>query len=207
MVQMSRFMQCILITIAVVCLNANLFAAPAPAGQLCPDGAHVIGFDSSANIICSGTCGNNVLDPGETCDDGNTASGDACPASCQSEKADAAAADKEIVVQTSPAPAVSSPSTHPPIATIVDQPVVSRIKPWKLTYGSREVTITVTGTGFNAETTIVFQGTKYATKVNQEGTILIATLPTRNLDFGAYAITVSNGPGMETIQKKALQIY
>ena len=27
-------------------------------------------------------CGNGVLDPGEACDDGNTASGDGCSATC-----------------------------------------------------------------------------------------------------------------------------
>ncbi len=27
-------------------------------------------------------CGNGIVDPGETCDDGNTVNGDACPASC-----------------------------------------------------------------------------------------------------------------------------
>src|SRR5262245_38151243 len=27
-------------------------------------------------------CGNGILEPGESCDDGNTMDGDACPASC-----------------------------------------------------------------------------------------------------------------------------
>ena len=31
------------------------------------------------------TCGNGVVDPGETCDDGNTINGDGCSSSCQTE--------------------------------------------------------------------------------------------------------------------------
>ena len=30
-------------------------------------------------------CGNGVIEPGETCDDGNTTSGDGCSATCQIE--------------------------------------------------------------------------------------------------------------------------
>ena len=33
----------------------------------------------------SGACGNGVIDPGETCDDGNTVSGDGCSSTCQIE--------------------------------------------------------------------------------------------------------------------------
>jgi cysteine-rich repeat protein len=33
------------------------------------------------------TCGNRMLDSGETCDDGNTATGDGCNATCQLEQA------------------------------------------------------------------------------------------------------------------------
>ncbi len=31
------------------------------------------------------TCGNGVIDPGETCDDGNATPGDGCSATCQVE--------------------------------------------------------------------------------------------------------------------------
>jgi cysteine-rich repeat protein len=31
------------------------------------------------------TCGNGTIDPGETCDDRNTADGDGCSSSCQTE--------------------------------------------------------------------------------------------------------------------------
>ena len=56
-----------------------------PAGQVCPQGSWVIGFDNESNILCSGTCGNRVLNNGEACDDGNTTNGDDCSAMCQSE--------------------------------------------------------------------------------------------------------------------------
>lgn len=35
--------------------------------------------------MCVPTCGNNVLDPGETCDDGNTTPGDGCFSDCHYE--------------------------------------------------------------------------------------------------------------------------
>src|SRR5262245_64031625 len=34
----------------------------------------------------AGTCGDGVIDPGEVCDDGNTADGDACNATCTSDE-------------------------------------------------------------------------------------------------------------------------
>lgn len=38
---------------------------------------------SVAGIAC--TCGNKILDSSESCDDGNTVSGDGCSSSCQTE--------------------------------------------------------------------------------------------------------------------------
>jgi MYXO-CTERM domain-containing protein len=35
----------------------------------------------------AGTCGNGTVDPGETCDDGNTTDGDGCSSTCQTENA------------------------------------------------------------------------------------------------------------------------
>jgi len=86
----------------------------AMAGKTCPTGESVTGFDSTGDIICSGTdssngsgtagpgadggdgsngggdspaaCGNGILDgSNEQCDDGNTLSGDGCSATCQVE--------------------------------------------------------------------------------------------------------------------------
>jgi len=41
--------------------------------------APVLASGGSASFLC----GNGVLDPGEECDDGNTAAGDGCGATCQ----------------------------------------------------------------------------------------------------------------------------
>lgn len=174
-------------------------AKRAPAGQMCPKGSHVIGFDAEANIICSEACGNGVLNPGETCDDGNTENGDGCPSTCQTESAEPKDADDDVAAQATPPDAgtVQAPS----------YPVISDVKPSKLQWGTRELAITVTGTGFHDDSVIIFEGTTYTPRVNQAGTELKATIPTRNLSIGPYVITISNGPGMETTKKRALEIY
>lgn len=171
-----------------------------PAGQVCPKGSFVIGFDNESNILCSGSCGNRVLDSGETCDDGNLTSGDGCSASCQSESPAGMPPDEQDVVKEPAAPAaVGTP--------MVTSPVISKIKPWKVVWGKREVEITIFGTGFTSESTVVFNGVTYKPTVNEAGTELNVNLATRHLPIGQYPIRVSNGPGMETTVKKGLAIF
>jgi hypothetical protein len=86
-------------------------------------------------------------------------------------------------------------------------PIISNVKPSKLVFGAPELAITVNGTGFHADSVIIFEGTTYTPRVNQAGTQLKVTIPTGDLSFGPYRITVSNGPGMETTKKRALEIY
>ena len=170
-----------------------------PAGQVCPQGSFVIGFDNESNILCSGTCGNRVLNNGEACDDGNTTNGDGCSAMCQSETP---TVKPEEVIAVEPPPA-------PPASTVHElaQPVISKIKPSTVVFGSREVTITISGTGFSSETAVLFNGTSYTPAVNQAGTELKVTLATRELEIGRHAITVSNGSGMEITKKKGLTVF
>jgi cysteine-rich repeat protein len=168
----------------------------APAGQVCPRGSYVIGFDDEANILCSEACGNEVLNTGEACDDGNTTSGDGCSSTCQSE---AGAGVAVIAVETTPVDQEGLPS--------IEGPVIESVKPWAVAYGTREVTITIHGTGFIAGSVVIFGGATYPATVNREGTQLITTIPTRNLAMGKYAVTVSNGPEMEFTLKKALEVY
>jgi len=175
----------------------------APAGQVCPPGSFVTGFDAQANIICSGTCGNGVLNTGEACDDGNTTAGDGCSPICQSEGAAAAAAATVVAAETIPAAPATVPATVPTMAVLA----IEAVKPWSVAYGTRETDVTISGTGFNADTVVMFQGKSYVPAVNAEGTQLNATIPTRNLAMGAYAITVSNGPGIQATRKKALVVY
>jgi cysteine-rich repeat protein len=54
--------------------------------------------ESNVFVALSGTgvttqCGNDVVEPGEQCDDGNTAGGDCCDANCQFEAAGSSCAD------------------------------------------------------------------------------------------------------------------
>jgi len=203
MMQMSHLKQFVFAAMIVVFMMDSSLAAwgskKAPAGQMCPTGSYVIGFDSEANIICTEACGNGVLNPGESCDDGNTERGDGCPATCRSDVVEQGGVDDEIAAQVIP----TDTGTSPP-ATV---PVISAVKPSKLTYGSAELAITISGSGFHAGSVIIFQGTTYTPSVNQAGTQLKVTIPTRNLSIGPYRITVSNGPGLEATERRALEIY
>ena len=55
MVQKSRLAQFVCVAIFVACMIDSSLAAwgskRAPAGQVCPGGSYVIGFDAEANII------------------------------------------------------------------------------------------------------------------------------------------------------------
>jgi cysteine-rich repeat protein len=208
MAQKSRLSQLVFAAVLAVCMNGSLLAAwgkaRAPAGQMCAMGSYVIGFDAEANIICTEACGNGVLNPGETCDDGNTESGDNCPATCQSEGAESGSVNEEVAEESIPADTVNPATTS---VAIISEPAITGMKPSKLVYGAREMAITVIGTGFHTDSVIIFNGTKYSPSVNSAGTQLKVTIPTRSLSIGPYAITVSNGPGMETTLKRALEIY
>ena len=167
-----------------------------PAGQVCPQGSFVIGFDNESNILCSGTCGNRVLNDGEACDDGNMTNGDGCSAMCQSETPATVKPEEVIAVEPPPAPPAST-------AHELAQPVISKIKPSTVVFGSREVTVTISGTGFTSETAVLFKGSSYTPAVNQAGTELKVTLATRELEIGRHAITVSNGPEWKLRRRKA----
>ena len=82
--------------------------------------------------------------------------------------------------------------------------VISDVEPSSVLYGTRELTITVLGSGFSADSMIEFAGTTYTPSVNHEGTRLEATVATRDLTMGRYAITVTSGSGVKTTLKKAL---
>jgi cysteine-rich repeat protein len=190
-------------------------AADAPAGQVCPRGSYVIGFDDRSNILCSETCGNRVLNDGETCDDGNTASGDGCSADCRAEHPTAAAGTQQAstVSGQSQAPRATPPSEVPPappvaaVSPAVTMPAIANIKPRTAVFGAREVTVAISGSGFNQQTAVLFKGKRYAPSVNPAGTELRVTLPTRELPMGYHAITVSNGPGSDTTVKRGLEVF
>ena len=201
---------------------AEAQASGPPAGQRCPAGAYVIGFDPESNIICSGVCGNGIVDPGESCDDGNTADGDGCSGRCLTESAagagEGAAAAAAVVAAPaaepapldrteSPAAVVSSEAGQPAAVATPVTPVIEDVEPGSVVYGTAELRIIVLGEGFSAESVVVFRGAQYPATVNPGGTELQTTLPTRGLLIGSYAVTVSNGPGLEYTLKKAIAVY
>lgn len=49
------------------------------------DGCCAAGCNANTDGDCAAICGNGVVEPGEQCDDGGTAAGDGCDATCQSE--------------------------------------------------------------------------------------------------------------------------
>jgi cysteine-rich repeat protein len=170
-----------------------------PAGQKCPDGRNVIGFDAGGNIICSGDCGNAVVDAGESCDDGNTVSGDGCSAACQPEEAGS------YVPPARPAAETSSPAVA--AAGMPAGPVISDVEPTNVVYGKSGVTVTIEGAGFDGTSVVLFNGERYQTTVDPSGTRLTFRPETAGLTIGAYPITVRNGSGQEATRKRGLVIY
>lgn len=204
---------------ALLAVPANLAAqtgTPAPpAGQVCPQGAYVIGFDAQSNIICNGFCGNGAVDRGEACDDGNTASGDGCSPQCQQEAAPApaAAVAAPAVVAggedtgTAAAPAATAAAASQPQVAPAAELAIDDIDPWSVVFGKSEVTVTITGSGFDAATVVRFNGSDHAPRVDTSGTQLEVTLPTQGLSIGPYPVTVVTGSGQQATVKRGLVVF
>jgi hypothetical protein len=74
-------------------------------------------------------------------------------------------------------------------------------------YGAREVTLTISGTGFHSGTVVLFNGSTYTPSVNPAGSELKVTLPTSRLAMGRYPVKVSNGPDEIVKWGKPLVVY
>ena len=183
------------------CMIGSLQAAGGrpPAGQMCTEGSYVTGFDSKGNIICSVPGGTSLPVPVETEEQVDSPSEDGCPAGCLKETADTGAAD-EVVAADKP---VKDKSTVVDVA----KPVISDVKPSWIVFGARETSIAIIGAGFTDESVVKIQDSAYSPSVNPSGTELRVTIATRDLPIGRYAITVSNGPGLETTLRRALEVY
>jgi len=179
--------------------GGNNSTIPTLAGQMCPNGSYVIGFDIEGDIICTEACGNGVLNSGEACDDGNIETGDGCSANCQPEGVNTDGAEDALAAETRATDPSSLPSNP--------NPVISEVEPSSVVWGTSEFAITVIGTGFHEESVIIFEGSTYKPVVNQAGTRLDTTIVTANLTIGSYAIKISNGSGLEHTLKGALDIY
>ena len=183
------------------CMIDSLQAAGSrpPAGQVCTEGSYVTGFDSEGNIICSVPGGTNLPVPVETVEQANSQGDDGCPPGCLKVATDAGAVD-EVVAADKP---VKDKSTVVDVA----KPVISDVKSSWIVFGARETSIAIIGAGFTDESVVKFQDSAYSPSVNPSGTELRVTIATRDLPIGRYAITVSNGPGLETTLRRALEVY
>jgi hypothetical protein len=85
--------------------------------------------------------------------------------------------------------------------------VIDDLDPSSVLYGSESVEIEIEGTGFNRQTVVRFQGREFPCMVNESGTRLTVSLPTRDLPIGSYALTVSNGTNLEHTLKRALEVF
>ena len=63
-------------TCSATCTHAPITEA-GPADGCCPPGGN-----ANTDGDCAAVCGNSVIEPGETCDDGNTVPGDGCDEKC-----------------------------------------------------------------------------------------------------------------------------
>jgi hypothetical protein len=165
-------------------------AAP-PAGQMCPKGSYVIGFDSDANIVCSSSAA--------VVEQANLEAVDSRAVPTADDAGPAPAAAPSVAVQTAPAPPASAP------APVKMQ--ISDVDPSTVVYGKREVSITLTGSGFTAASMVRFNGTDYRPEISGDGTRLTVTLPTRDLSIGKYPITVTNGSGDQVEAGKKLAVF
>lgn len=182
--------------IVLACVGANSQAAGNPlAGQMCPQGENVIGFDSEGNIVCSGASGTVAAQAPETM---GSQGESACPENCAKEQNNSMADGKA---------AAGNPVDDPHAGADTVSPVISDVKPAWVVFGARETTIKIIGTGFTADTIVKFQAGSYSPSVNAAGTELRVTIATRDLPMGRYAITVSNGVGVETTQRRALEVF
>lgn len=207
MTYQSRLARLVFAVLVMACATAGstvLVAAEGGlAGQMCPAGSYVIGFDSESNIVCS-SGGEKTVPASSKTETVETCSGDCQSADVASEVvANEAATAAEVAVEIVEKSAPANPGDAPSIVA----PGISKVTPSNLVFGTRKVEITINGTGFLESSVVVFTGKQYMPSVNQAGTQLLVTIPARNLSIGSYAITVSNGPGLETTLKKALRVY
>lgn len=183
------------------CMIGGLQAAEnrPPAGQMCVAGSYVTGFDTGGNIICSVPGGTELPVPVAPLEQVNSQDDSGCPPGCLNGTADTSAVDGVV--------AVDKPVKDSSTVGDVAKPVISNIKPSWIIFGARETSVAIIGAGFTAESVVKFQGSDYTPSVNPAGTELRVTIATRELPIGRYAITVSNGPGLETTQRRALEVY
>jgi hypothetical protein len=188
--------------LGLACMAAGSLQADTrpPAGQMCPDGAYVRGFDAGGNIVCSVVAGAVSSQAPETRQDPTDETGQACPEGCAKVAVEPAAESEASAAEAGSARGQAAGEDS-------SGPVISKIKPTGVVFGARETTIRIFGSGFTADTIVKFQGAAYTPSVNTAGTELQVTIGTRDLPMGRYAITISNADGTETTKRRALEVF
>lgn len=198
----DRVRQLCLIMIPVCTATVHLAAfadAQPPAGQQCPAGAYVTGFDLKGNILCSEPVRDAGAKPDNIPEDGQVKSGTGTTT--------AGALQGTATDPTDRAETAVIASTAAAVAPTDSPPVIAKVVPWSVVYGKREVAVVISGSGFTADSTVVFNGQRHAATVNDEGTELRVTLNTAGLAIGQYPIRVINGPGAEAVLKRGVVVY
>lgn len=162
------------------------FSSPYPARSAL--GANGLALGARTEVECIAAYGSLVPETGQ-----------GCPTTCPPGEAVAETVEEGITAEPIPETPVIAPSAI--------ELTIAGVEPSAVVFGTREVAITVLGTGFNSGSIVIFEGVSYPASVNQAGTRLVATLPTRYLSIGPYAVTVSNGPGTKTTLRKAVEIF
>jgi len=170
-----------------------------PAGQVCPGGHFVTGFDQRGNIICGEAAGNGAASSTAT-----TATVIAAPASSSGSEGGSAAA-AAVVASPAAASSAATQSAGGPAAGAAL--TIEKVTPWSAPYGSREVDLVISGSGFAQDTVVVFRGETYKPSVDPSGTRLDVTVRTRDLAMGTYPLTVANNEDNRVTLKKGLVVY
>ena len=185
------------ILVLAVTIHSTAFAeVRPPAGQRCPAGAYVTGFDLDGNILCS-----------EPARDADAQTGKIIGASPVEPGAPGTKTAQPTRSVTETAPSATAASTAAPATRADAPPEITGVEPWSVVYGKRALDVVITGSGFTPGSRVVFNGQHLDATVNSTGTELRATLNTAGLAIGQYSIGVINASGAETSLKRAVVVY
>lgn len=176
--------------------------------RTCPPEQFLRGFDPTGNIICAFVdgCGNGILNVGEICDDGNTFDYDGCSASCIDERCGNGVLQANIGEECDDGNTANGDGCSAICLLEAVTPVISNVVPSVIIIESGQVQITVAGTGFIAQQSVVIFDGQVLQPIIISSIELTFTIDTNALALGLYNVTVSNGAGNEYTLAAAIEI-